>query len=194
MFAEHLNECRALAAEANAQLARLKDPNTPEAERQSLSSSAFGLLKQADDSLQSIQFEAKAAPAAQRAELAKQEATLRGELRAVAKELEGAQRESLLGGGQAASSGNTDQLFLAREERKRSVAATQALRNGNDRLAEARRQSLETEQIGIETLQELRAQREVIMGMKDKTGEMDNNLTAADKSLNNLEKPQCALM
>eukprot|EP00747_Dinoflagellata_sp_TGD_P164883 gnl/TRDRNA2_/TRDRNA2_185434_c0_seq1.p2 gnl/TRDRNA2_/TRDRNA2_185434_c0~~gnl/TRDRNA2_/TRDRNA2_185434_c0_seq1.p2 ORF type:complete len:195 (-),score=60.29 gnl/TRDRNA2_/TRDRNA2_185434_c0_seq1:72-656(-) len=194
MFSEHLNECRSLAAEASSQLRRLKDENTPESERQFISGAAFNLLKQADDSLQSIQFEAKAAPAAHRAELAKQEATLRSELKAVAQELEGARREALLGSQSTGTGGSTEQLFLAREERRRASATTECLRKGNDRLCEARRQSAETEQIGIETLQELRAQREMIMGLKDKTSEMDSNLNTAKKSLDNLEKPQCAVM
>eukprot|EP00913_Durusdinium_trenchii_P018502 g17384.t1 len=137
MFAEHLAECRALAEQASEELQRLQ---------------TFSLLKQADDSLQSLQLEAKSAPPAERAKLAKEEAALREELRAKAKELEEARKALLLGAG---AGGNTDKLFLAREERRKAAAVTSSLQKGTDRLKEANKISAETEEIGVQALQDL---------------------------------------
>mmetsp|Transcript_122821 Transcript_122821/g.262111 ORF Transcript_122821/g.262111 Transcript_122821/m.262111 type:complete len:190 (-) Transcript_122821:152-721(-) len=189
MFAEHLAECRALAAQAGEELKKVR--TAPETERSAISAGAFGLLKQADDNLQSLQMEARSAPAAERAALAREEAALRQELQAIAKELDQTRRDLLLGPN---SGGNTERLFLAREERKRAGAVTDSLGRGVDRLKETNRQAAETEKIGIETLQELRKQREVIMHMKDNTHDLGANLNEAQRAVKELEKPQCTMM
>eukprot|EP00931_Biecheleriopsis_adriatica_P067549 TRINITY_DN41667_c0_g1_i1.p1 TRINITY_DN41667_c0_g1~~TRINITY_DN41667_c0_g1_i1.p1 ORF type:complete len:214 (-),score=76.55 TRINITY_DN41667_c0_g1_i1:125-694(-) len=189
MFAEHLAECRALAGQAEEELKKLKA--AAKQDQPSISASAFSLLKQADDSLQSLQLEAKSAPAAERAQLAKEEAVLRDELRAKAKELEEARKELLLGAG---AGGNTEKLFLAREERRKAAAVTGSLQKSTDRLKEANRVNLESEEIGINSLQELRRQREAIIRMKDNTHDLGANLGAAEQSVTELEKPACTVM
>mmetsp|Transcript_23361 Transcript_23361/g.43938 ORF Transcript_23361/g.43938 Transcript_23361/m.43938 type:complete len:189 (+) Transcript_23361:66-632(+) len=188
MFAEHLSECRALAGQATEELQRLR--TAPESERPSLSASIFSLLKQADDSLQSLQLEAKSAPPAERAQLANEEQVLREELRAKAKELEDARRELLLG----ASGGKTDKLFLAREERRKAAAVTSSLQRGTDRLKEANKISTETEDIGVQALQGLRAQREAIIRMKDNTHDVGTNLSDAERAVKELDKQTCSVM
>lgn len=189
MFQEHLAECRSLAAQAQEELKRVR--TVSQTEREGLCTAAFSLLKQADDNLQSLQMEARSAPSDERAQLAREEQQLRADLRVAAKELEQVRRELLLGdrGG-----GNTDRLFLAREERRRTTAVTDSLSRGRDHLKAANKQALETEKIGVDTLQELRKQREVICRMKDNAHDLGSNLSDAQKSVKELEQPQCTLM
>lgn len=189
MFAEHLAECRALAGQASEELQRLQ--TAPEAERPGLSAAAFSLLKQADDSLQSLQLEAKSAPPAERAKLAKEEAVLREELRAKAKELEEARKALLLGAG---AGGNTDKLFLAREERRKAAAVTSSLQKGTDRLREANKISAETEDVGVQALQDLRRQREAMIRMKDNTHDVGANLSDAERAVKELDKQSCTVI
>mmetsp|Transcript_77094 Transcript_77094/g.184687 ORF Transcript_77094/g.184687 Transcript_77094/m.184687 type:complete len:192 (-) Transcript_77094:59-634(-) len=191
MFAEHLAECRALAGHASEELQRLR--TAPVSDRASLSATVFSLLKQADDSLQSLQLEAKSAPPRERASLAKEEQALREELRAKAKELEEARRELLLGGGDG-SGGNTEKLFLARDERRKAAAVTSSLQRGTDRLKEANKISMETEDIGVKTLQDLRSQREGIIRMKDNTHDVGANLADAERAVKELDKQSCTVM
>jgi len=83
---------------------------------------------------------------------------------------------------------------LAKEERKRAAAVTDSLHRGNANLRKANTQALETEEIGVQTLQKLREQREQILGTKDKATSLGQNLTAAQQSVEELEKPQCSVM
>mmetsp|Transcript_8682 Transcript_8682/g.19005 ORF Transcript_8682/g.19005 Transcript_8682/m.19005 type:complete len:194 (-) Transcript_8682:202-783(-) len=193
MFAEHLGECRLLAAQASGEVAKLRA--APERERASLSAAAFSLLKQADEGLASLQLEARSAPAEERRKLCREEEALRAELRATAKELNDARREMLLGTGAAEDAGgDTERLFLAREERRRTSAVTDSLRKGHDRLQEARKQAAETEHIGVETLQELRRQRETIHRVKDHTADLGHNLRDAERTVKSMEQPSCVAM
>mmetsp|Transcript_37635 Transcript_37635/g.111668 ORF Transcript_37635/g.111668 Transcript_37635/m.111668 type:complete len:187 (-) Transcript_37635:189-749(-) len=186
MFAETLAECRSLAAQAGEELKKVR--TAPETERTAISAAAYGLLKQADDNLRSLQLEAKAAPASERSKLAKDEELLRTELRVYAQDLEAAKREFLLGGC------NTDRLFLAREARQRTTAVTESLRRGSAQLKDANRQAAETEHIGVETLQELRKQRETIHKMKDGAENLSDNLNQAQAHVKELDKNACTVM
>mmetsp|Transcript_69431 Transcript_69431/g.136280 ORF Transcript_69431/g.136280 Transcript_69431/m.136280 type:complete len:190 (+) Transcript_69431:105-674(+) len=189
MFQDTIAECRSIAASASEQIKKIR--GAAESERAGISASAFSLLKQADENLKSLQLEAKAAPVNERAQLAKEEEALRKELRAAAQELEVVRRELLLG---ASAGGSTDRLFLAREERKRAAAVTHSLRTGCDRLKESNRTMEESEKIGIETLLELRKQRETIMRVQDRTSDLGHNLNDASDAVKELEKPACAVM
>lgn len=187
MFAEIISECRDLAAEARDEVKKVHE--APERERSSMSASIFGLLKKADENLESLQRHAKHAGAAERTALAKEEEVLRTELRAVARELEEAKRNLLLTGG-----GSTEKLFLAREERRRATAITATLEKSTARLQEANRTAAQSETIAVGTLQELRKQREQLHGINDKVGDFGQNMKAANKHLEELEKPACILM
>lgn len=189
MFAEQMSECRQLAAQAGADLASVHE--LPKAEQAGAAAGIFNLLKQADDNLQSLQVAARHEAPADRAKLAKEEAVLRADLKATARDLEQARKDLLLG---RESGGSTDRLFLAREERsKRATAVTETLRRGSAHLHKANTQALETEEVGVQTLQELRKQREQILGVKDKTAGLGQNLTEAQRAVAELEK-QCCVM
>mmetsp|Transcript_43321 Transcript_43321/g.122568 ORF Transcript_43321/g.122568 Transcript_43321/m.122568 type:complete len:191 (-) Transcript_43321:66-638(-) len=190
MFTEHITECQSLAAQASEELKKVRA--APEQERSAISAAAFSFLKQADKNLQSLQFEARSAPAAERSKLNQEADKLRMELRAIAKDLEQARKDLLLG---ANSGGNTDRLFLSNDERKRSaIAVTESLHKGRAQLKEANRTALETERIGIDSLQELRKQKETLMRMKQNTTDLGSNLDGAQKAVKELEKPNCTTM
>merc|ERR1712217_500303 len=144
-----------------------------------MGAAAFGYLKQADDNLQTLQMEMKSAPASERAKLTKEEAALRTELQAIAKDLEAARREFLLG---SDSGGSTEKLFRARDERRRSAAVTETLQKGQNQLKQANKEAADTEQLGVDTLQQLRQQREQILRMKDNTADLGSNLNDAHAS------------
>lgn len=188
MFAEHVQECRSLAEMAKKELDQLR--GAPEGERAAIDASVFNLLKQADDGLLSLQLEARSASPHERAQLMREEEHLRGDLRVVAKELEQLRRELLL----SSNEGKVEKLFKARDERKRALVVTDTLSRGRDHLKAAKNQVAESERIGIDTLQELRRQRETICRMKDNTHDMGYDLDDAQKSLTVLEKPQCCVM
>eukprot|EP00405_Crypthecodinium_cohnii_P017357 CAMPEP_0206448668 /NCGR_PEP_ID=MMETSP0324_2-20121206/17613_1 /ASSEMBLY_ACC=CAM_ASM_000836 /TAXON_ID=2866 /ORGANISM="Crypthecodinium cohnii, Strain Seligo" /LENGTH=190 /DNA_ID=CAMNT_0053917863 /DNA_START=117 /DNA_END=689 /DNA_ORIENTATION=+ len=190
MFQDKLDECRYLAAQASEELKQIA--SVPERERAARSNSIFNLLKQADDNLASLQLEAKSAQSDERARLSKEEEVLRGELRVMAQELQRVRRELLLP--DAGHSGSTAKLFLSKEERRRSAAVTQSLQRATDRLRDSNKTMAETEHIGVETLQELRRQREVMHRVQDRTNDLGQNLDSADKAVKELEQPQCCMM
>mmetsp|Transcript_2153 Transcript_2153/g.3661 ORF Transcript_2153/g.3661 Transcript_2153/m.3661 type:complete len:191 (+) Transcript_2153:64-636(+) len=190
MFEAQLEECRELATEAKGKLKELKAASP--ADRPALSSAVYSLLKQADGNLQSMQLEARAAPAQKRAELSQAETKLREELKATAKELEQSKRELLLG--QEDAGGNAQKLFLTKEDRSRMSAVTDSMQRGTVRLKEANKQAAESETVGIETLQELRRQREVMERVKGNTDQLSGHLKESDRALQELEKPTCAVM
>lgn len=188
MFDDHIAECQNLAAQASEELKKVRV--APEQERSAISAAAFNFLKQADKNLQSLQFEARSAPAAERNQLNREADALRIQLRAIAKDLEQARKDLLLGN----SGGNTDKLFLSHDERKRAAAVTDSLQRDRAHLKEANRQALETERIGIESLQELRQQRETMLRMKQNTANLGSNLSDAQRAVKELEKPTCTTM
>jgi len=189
MFDECLKECRHLAGEASEQLKQLQEAS--EVDRKGLSAAVVNLLRQADDNLQTLQQEARSAPASQRQKLAQEEKTLRDELRAISKELEQVRRDLLLGKDEG---GKTDKLFIGKDERGRMTNVTDSLSKGNARLKEANKMALEAETVGVEALQELRRQREVMCRVKDNTADLGANLQSSDATLKSLEAPTCVTM
>jgi hypothetical protein len=189
MFSESLSECRDLALQAREELEGLR--NAPQQDRAAKSAAAFNYLKEADENLQTLQHQARSAPVAERSKLAQEEQVLLRELQAIKKELEQSRRELLLG-----SEGcNTDRLFLAREERRRAAAVTSALDRGRTQLIQANREAIKCEATAVQTLQELRKQREVIIGITDKTYDLGVNLNQAASHVKQLQqKDACALM
>jgi len=187
MFAEILTECRELAAKASEEVKGVRQASAGK-DRSAMSASAYALLREADENLESLQSHAKHAEPAEKVKLAKEEQVLRAELRAVAQELEQAKREYLLGD----SCGGTEKLFRATEERKRSTAITRSLEKSGTRIKESSRTMLETETIGMEALMELRKQREQLHGVKDRVSDLGTNMKDANKHLGELEKPAWA--
>ncbi|CAK0906708.1 unnamed protein product, partial [Prorocentrum cordatum] len=181
-----VDECRQLAVQASAALGALRD--LPRSEQGGAAAGVLGLLRRADGALQSLELASRQEAPAARADLAADVAALRAGLREAAAELERARRELLLG---AEAGGDTARLFLGRGDRRRAGAATDALRKGHSRLGRANAQALETEEVGVLTLQRLRGQREQILAMEDRTKDLKNNLTEVEISLQELEKACC---
>lgn len=183
MFAEQVDECRQLAAQARTALGDLRD--LPQCEQAGAAAGVSGLLKQADGALQSLELASRQEAPAARAGLVAEVAALRAELREAAAELERARRDLLL---EAGPGGGTGRLFLAREDRRRAGATTGALRRGHAHLGRANAQAIETEELGVLTLQRLREQREQILKMKDGADDLRYNLTEVEVSMKELER------
>ena len=52
----------------------------------------------------------------------------------------------------------------------------------------------ESEEVGVQALQELRQQREQILRAKDNTDGLGENMGEAERAVKELEKPACAMM
>merc|ERR1712039_988166 len=76
----------------------------------------------------------------------------------------------------------------------RAAAVTDSLSKGRNHLKAANRQAEETVKIGVDALQELRRQREMICRMKDNTHDLGRNVNDAEKAVKELEKPPWAVM
>jgi vesicle transport through interaction with t-SNAREs 1 len=77
-------------------------------------------------------------------------------------------RSDLIGSGAGKRFGaDSDDPYGERSDRMRLLAGTQTLDDGSRRLQESQRIALETEDVGADTLRELRRQREQIENARD---------------------------
>jgi hypothetical protein len=67
-----------------------------------------------------------------------------------------------------------------------SSTSQQKLEKSSQQLEATRRAALETEEIAVGTLSELRKQREQILQVKQKTDQVENNVNQANKTLNDM--------
>merc|ERR1719145_118240 len=115
--------------------------------------------------------QARSLPPDQQKAAAENEKEVRGQLKKAADALEKVKKELLLNGSTAAG-GATDKLFKAQEDRRRAQNVTNTLQRGDEKLTECQKVMAETEQVGVETLQELRRQREVQHKIQDHTANL----------------------
>jgi vesicle transport through interaction with t-SNAREs protein 1 len=66
------------------------------------------------------------------------------------------------------------------------MSSTERLKESSKRLDETRRTALETEDIAIGTLAELRKQREQLQGTRKKVDQVDANLNESNKTINSM--------
>lgn len=66
------------------------------------------------------------------------------------------------------------------------MSSTERLKESSKRLDETRRTALETEDIAIGTLGELRKQREQLQGTRKKVDQVDANLNESNKTINSM--------
>jgi len=67
--------------------------------------------------------------------------------------------------------------------RQRLMDTSERLQDGTRRIDDARRVALETEEIGIDVMSDLRGQRDVILRTRNHMTEIDNNLDASRRTL-----------
>lgn len=107
---------------------------------------------------------------------AKQHRAELASLKRTVKDLENTvQRQRLLGG--------KDDEDRNPGGRQRLIDTSGRLQEGTRRIDEARRVALETEEIGIDVMSDLRGQRDVILRTRTHMGEIDSNLEASRKTL-----------
>eukprot|EP00401_Gymnodinium_catenatum_P082941 CAMPEP_0117502866 /NCGR_PEP_ID=MMETSP0784-20121206/24032_1 /TAXON_ID=39447 /ORGANISM="" /LENGTH=201 /DNA_ID=CAMNT_0005298159 /DNA_START=113 /DNA_END=718 /DNA_ORIENTATION=+ len=185
----HIDECYQLADQARTEVEKLQE--APEAERRAIVANAFTILKDAEENLKSLQYGSRAATGEQRQILQDREQDVRGELQAVAKELEDLKRQYLLGDGKDQ---DTEKFFKARDDRRRAEAITGTMRTANDRLAAARKAAIEAEESSIDTLRELQRQGEVINRVQAKTADVSQNVKESQQAVKSLEQNNCMVM
>lgn len=66
------------------------------------------------------------------------------------------------------------------------MSSTERLQESSKRLDETRRTALETEDIAMGTLAELRKQREQLQGTRKKVDQVDANLNESNKTINSM--------
>jgi len=90
-------------------------------------------------------------------------------------------RADLLGGSRAAPS--DDPYAGERSDRERLLAGTEILGDGSRRLTETQRVALETEDLGVDILRNLRGQRETIENARDTLRGADSNIDRASGTI-----------
>eukprot|EP00928_Gymnodinium_smaydae_P052816 TRINITY_DN36974_c0_g1_i1.p1 TRINITY_DN36974_c0_g1~~TRINITY_DN36974_c0_g1_i1.p1 ORF type:complete len:226 (-),score=65.81 TRINITY_DN36974_c0_g1_i1:276-953(-) len=129
-------------------------------------------LSEAEQALRQMEMEARTLPSAQRQALDPTLRKYRADLRERRNALEERGREELLSDG-ATTYGRGAQ------DRERLTDATAELHGATAKLEAARRQALETEQIGLDVMGDLRSQREVIARAKANVAEIGTNFGQA---------------
>lgn len=133
---------------------------------------------EADQALKQMEMESRTLPTHQRSEIDPRLRKYRSEIRESRRKVQSVkdenERRSLLG------RGNDDTGTVI--GKSRFSAANQKLDAATARLEEARRQALESEQIGVEVMSDLRHQRDVIKNARNNMSTIGSNLgTAKDR-------------
>lgn len=141
------------------------------------------IANKADQSLRQMEMEAKTLPTDQRSvldpKLKRYRADLLERRKALQDAKEMASRKSLLG-----DDGNGGTMYgKSMKDRERAMDAKDKMQRDADRLAEAKRLGLETEQIGMDVMSDLKGQRDTIMRTKANVGEVGANYGTAKKLL-----------
>ncbi|KAL2915280.1 t-SNARE VTI1 [Polyrhizophydium stewartii] len=148
-------------------------------------------LEEADEIIGQMEMELVSLPAGQRSSLSPRVQQYKEELKRFKKEL---QKKSAA----AASTSERDQLLgnstvvdleaASMDQRGRLLQGTERLQNSSRRLEDARRVALETEQIGINTLSDLNAQREQIIRTQNRLGTADSWIAKSQGVLKTMQR------
>lgn len=142
-------------------------------------------LDEADELISQMEVEIHGMPASIRSQYAARVKTSKTELnrwKATTKEVHtAAARDALLARGGTAISDDPYQGAIS--DRTRLLAGTQSLEQSTQRLENAQRVALESEDIGTDILRSLRVQREQIEHSRDMLGGAEGNIDRASKTL-----------
>jgi len=163
---------------------RLSGPDPEVADQESSHASRLRKLeeterrtKEADQALRQLEMEARTMPPDTRAALAPKLKGYRADLVERRKRVEAAkseaQRQDLLGDGDANVFGKS------MKDRERLLDAKSTMDKARMQLEEAKQQSFQSEQIGIEVINDLREQRDVIMRSRGNVGKIGEHMGAA---------------
>mmetsp|Transcript_25495 Transcript_25495/g.76079 ORF Transcript_25495/g.76079 Transcript_25495/m.76079 type:complete len:234 (-) Transcript_25495:53-754(-) len=183
LFTEYENDFHRLRQEIDEQLEVVKAGGSSEQQCLSEASRRAG---RADQALRQMEMEARTLPPETRSHLDPAMKKYRSELSQCQKALDAARqaaaRRELLDGAGAKST----------KDRERLIGSTNALMASSRQLGEAHRQSLETEQIGLDVMSDLRQQREVILRTRANVGEIGNNTALAQRLLGSISRRAAA--
>lgn len=138
------------------------------------------LVGDAGNALRQMEMEAKTMPPEQRKDKEPRLRMFREELaerrKALSAAKSSANRQSLLGEGE-------DLGPKSRRDRERLLDVDDSLRRSSSKLDEAHRQALETEQIGVDVMSDLRSQRDVIRHTQQSVSEIGDHVARAKHTL-----------
>lgn len=182
MFDSYEEDTVRFLASLSQQLVSIQAPLTTPENRARMARDAEKLVDQADQTLRQMEMELKTLPSSARSTLNPRVKDYREQLRSKKLELKVAtqqiQRDELLGGDVEDGLGST-----SKEQRARLVDSTDKLRASSQKLEEAKRTVLETEEIGMDIMGDLRGQREVILRTRNNMGEISENFGSARRIL-----------
>lgn len=158
---------------------------------QNLVAEATKMCSGADQALKQMEMEANSLPPPTRSTLEpiirERKAVLAERRKAVEEARQDADRRVLL-----CSSDADGPLGKSARDRERLLDADQKLNESSSRLEQARRQALETEQIGIDVLSDLHQQREVILRTRANVGEIGAQLGNARRMIDSMARRAAA--
>lgn len=142
---------------------------------------AESMCSEAEQELRQMEMELRSVSPEVKAQYKPQLDQYRSNIQSQKKELEGVlhsvERSHLLGG---------DGLGKSLEDRHRVAGATDELQRGQKQLEDAKRLALETEDIGLDVMSDLRQQREVILRSRQNMGVVDTELGSAGRILKSM--------
>lgn len=142
---------------------------------------AESMCSEAEQELRQMEMELRSVSPEVKAQYKPQLDQYRSNIQSQKKELEGllhsVERSHLLGG---------DGLGKSLEDRHRVAGATDELQRGQKQLEDAKRLALETEDIGLDVMSDLRQQREVILRSRQNMGVVDTELGSARRILKSM--------
>mmetsp|Transcript_78463 Transcript_78463/g.173828 ORF Transcript_78463/g.173828 Transcript_78463/m.173828 type:complete len:235 (-) Transcript_78463:30-734(-) len=166
---------------------RLDSAKAADAHEQTFVTEAERRVGQADQALRQMEMEARTMPPDTRSHLEKKIHGFRSDLgeqrKVVETAREAAHRRALLNEGPDGTA-----LGKSMRDRERLVGVGEALSSSTSRLSQAQRQALETEQIGIDVMSDLRSQRDVIIRTRGNVGEIGENTSVARQLLDGMTR------
>lgn len=113
----------------------------------------------------------------------------KGDLQGLKEELKKASKSVSAGDAARAELGlGTDYFSSSTGQRERMLTATERLNRTSDRLQQGRQQLLETEELGVNILEDLSRQRETIVRSKDTLHGADDGIARARKILGSMSR------
>mmetsp|Transcript_67463 Transcript_67463/g.173743 ORF Transcript_67463/g.173743 Transcript_67463/m.173743 type:complete len:228 (+) Transcript_67463:44-727(+) len=183
LFQEYENDFLKLRAEIDEHLDKAQAGGKDESDRVSQAEKRTG---RAESALKQMEMEARSLPPESKSDVEPRMRSYRSDLSSRRKGVENARqaaarRELLKADADPA-------LGKSVRDRERLLTANEGLAQSTSRLEEAHRQALETEQIGIGVMSDLRQQRDVIMRTRGNVGEIGRNTGIAGRFLDSMAR------